>query len=104
MSELNITLGQEYDEDLSGVDGDGLGEGEVAFEGEEWCWEDGEVCLEFLLQPVCESVKNPRQGAEKLASSDASTPGSGNRTNAEHGGCHGRRLVGDAGVRLPWKR
>ncbi len=64
MSELNITLGQEYDEDLSGVDGDGLGEGEVAFEGEERCWEYGEACLQFLLQPVCESVKDAGQGAE----------------------------------------
>lgn len=61
MSELNITLVQEYDEDLSGVDGDGLGEGEVAFEGEEWCWEDREVCLQSLLQPFCELAKNREQ-------------------------------------------
>jgi hypothetical protein len=61
MSELNVTWVQEYDEDLSGVDGDGLGEGEVAFEGEEWCWEDGEACLQFLLQPFDELVGNPRQ-------------------------------------------
>ena len=61
MSELNITWVQEYDEDLSGVEGDGLGEGEVAFEGEEWCWEDGEGCLQFILLPVYESVKKQRQ-------------------------------------------
>ena len=61
MSELNITWVQEYDEDLSGVDGDGLGEGEVAFEGEKWCWEDGEGGVQFLLQPFDELVGNQRQ-------------------------------------------
>lgn len=59
MSELNITLVREYDEDLSGVDGDGLGEGEVAFEGEEWCWEDGEVCLQLLLKAFGGLMKKP---------------------------------------------
>ena len=39
MSEgLNITTTSDSYEDLSGVDGDGLGE-EEAFEGEEQCWE-----------------------------------------------------------------
>ncbi len=104
MSELNITLGLEYDEDLRGVDGDGLGEGEVAFEGEEWYWEDREVFLQFLPQPVCESEEKPRQRAAKLTSPDASMPGSGRRTNAEQEDSDGRRLVGDAGVWLPWSR
>ena len=40
MSEgLNITTTSDSYEDLSGVDGDGLGE-EEGFEGEELCWED----------------------------------------------------------------
>jgi len=30
-------------EELGGVDGDGLGEGEVAFEGEELLWEEDDV-------------------------------------------------------------
>lgn len=30
----------EFSEDLSGVYGDGLGEGEMAFEGEELLWEE----------------------------------------------------------------
>ena len=45
---LNTMRVQEGFEDLSGVEGDGLGEGEVAFEGEEWCWEDWP--LQFWLQ------------------------------------------------------
>ena len=45
---LNTMRAQEGFEDLSGVDGDGLGEGEVAFEGEERCWEDWP--LQFWLQ------------------------------------------------------
>jgi hypothetical protein len=31
---------QELCEDFNGVEGDGLCDGEVAFEGEEQCWED----------------------------------------------------------------
>ncbi len=36
----NIMIARQFYDDLSGVDGDGLGEGEVAFEGEERCWEE----------------------------------------------------------------
>ena len=57
--ELNTP--QDFFEDLSGVDGDGLGEGEVAFEGEEGCWEDWrlQLFLRFDLEND-EGLKWPR--------------------------------------------
>ena len=41
---MSSTLSIETDcEELGGVDGDGLGEGEVAFEGEQLLWEEDDV-------------------------------------------------------------
>ena len=56
-------------EDLSGVDGDGLGEEEVAFEGEERCWEDWplQLLLSFDLAGEARADQGPRDQSPRRA-------------------------------------
>jgi hypothetical protein len=58
--ELNTMRAEEYFEDLYGVDGDGLGEGEVAYEGE-FSWP-------FSLLGVLERVRTGLQEARNMPS------------------------------------
>ncbi len=52
MSERVMSIKVQRCKDLSGVDGDGLGEGEVAFEGEELWWEEDCRAQEKSLEAV----------------------------------------------------
>ncbi len=56
-------------EDLSGVDGDGLGEEEVAFEGEERCWEDWplQLLLSFDLAREARADQGPLDQSPRRA-------------------------------------